>query len=450
MFSLDIFDEILRLNIGVSQSDNARMFELLSGIHPLRLHRYTSGREHNGWMVPHDWVVHRAEIRRDGKVLFDGTRHPMAVAGYSPSFEGKVLKDELDRHVFVKKELPDVYPFHCMNNYRPWARDWGFCVPFNVWKAWPAGEYEVALETEYRDGEMLVGEIHHDGECSDTVVFNAHTCHPCQFNDDLAGVAVILELFKWLRGRKTRWSYRAVLAPEHLGTVFYLADLPEAERRRLKMGAFVEMVGIDEDLILQQSFDGKSILDRVMTHALRRRNPGARVGAFRTVVGNDETVWEAAGIEIPFVSLSRCVKNTYYPQYHTNEDDLRITSEAKLREALEVLQETVEILESDRYVHRKFTGLVALSNPRYNLYVERPDPTVAKNLSERDLNLGRLQDRLPRYFDGSRTVFDIAERNDIDFATLRDYVGKFQDRGLVKLLPPDTLDAYKSTGGIVP
>jgi aminopeptidase-like protein len=436
MFHLDIFAEILKLNIGVSQADNEKMFALLNTIYPLSIHRYASGKEHNGWVVPHNWVVKKALIKKDGKVLFDGTQHPLAVAGYAPSFHGKISKQELDEHVFTRPELPNAYSYHCMNNYRPWARFWGFTMPHNIYKDWTDGEYEIELETEYQDGEMLVGEAFHQGESDETIVFNAHTCHPTQFNDDLAGVAVILELFKHLKGKKTHYSYRGIFAPEHLGTVFYLGGLPDAEIAKMKMGAFVEMVGIDLPLALAQSFNGTSLIDKVAEYAMKQVNPETRVGAFRTIVGNDETVWEGAGIEIPFISISRCHKSPfYYTQYHTNEDDLSLNSVSRLEETLTVLKNMVNIFENNKAMRRKFKGLLALSNPKHDLYIERPDPTVAKDLSEVQLKMGYMQDYLQRLFDEQTSVFDIAQRFDVPFEALSDYLKKFEAKGLIEFLP---------------
>lgn len=436
MFHLDIFEKILKLNIGISQTDNEQMFALLNEIYPLKIHRYTSGKEHNGWVVPHNWIVHKALIKKDGNVLFDGTKHPLAVAGYSPSFTGKISKKELDERVFTRPELPNAYSFHCMNNYRPWATFWGFTMPHNIYKEWTDGEYEIELETEYRDGEMLVGEIFHQGESDEVIVFNAHTCHPTQFNDDLAGVAVILELFKYLKGKKTHYSYRGIFAPEHLGTVFYLGGLSDNEIKKMKMGAFIEMVGIDLPLALQKSFTGEHLIDKVAEYVCKNVNPETRVGDFRTIVGNDETVWEGAGIEIPFISISRCHKSPfYYTQYHTNEDDFSINSVSRLEETLEVLKQMVNIFENNKVIRRKFKGLLALSNPKHNLYIERPDPTVAKNLSEVQLKMGFMQDYLQRLFDEKTSVFEIAQRFDVPFETLSDYLKKFEEIDLIEFLP---------------
>jgi len=429
---LDLLRRLAEIPLGVSQAENAAAFALLDAALPLQLNAFESGREHNGWVVPHDWRVRTAAIRKDGETLFDGTVHPLAVAGYSTSFQGVVTKEELDRHLFSSPAFPDAYVFNAVQNYRPWARDWGFCVPHSVRAGWGPGEYEVDLQVDFVTGTMLVGEHLHHGRTEETVVFNAHTCHPVQANDDLSGVVVILALFDWLRGQETRYSYLAVLAPEHLGTVFYLADLAPERLAQIRLGCFVEMVGTSGPLVLQQSFGGASAIDRVAEQALRSVQAELDVRPFRTVIGNDETVWEAPGIEVPMVSVSRWP----YPEYHTSEDSPSIMSQERLDETLAALQRIVTTLEEDRLVERRFSGLPALSNPMYDLYVERWDPVVDKRLSEEQERLGAAQDRLLRYFDGRHTVFEIARELDLPFGALRDHVAGFAEKGLVELREP--------------
>lgn len=437
-FNLDLLARLIALNTGVAQSANDQAFACIRSSYPLSIRRYASGTEHNGWVVPENWIVRKALIKKGGDVLFDGMCHPLAVAGYSCSFAGRVSKTELDTHVFFSREVPSAHVFHCTNNYRPWVRTWGFCVPYELFSQWPPGEYDIELETEFENGAMLVGDWIIPGELRDEVVFNAHTCHPCQANDDWSGVVVILELFRWLATQPRRYTYRAVLGPEFLGTVFYLADLPEDERRRIRSGCFLESVGGASPIALQRSFSGSSILDEIAEYVIRAADGAARVAGFRELIGNDETVWEAPGIEIPTISIQR----TPYREYHTSEDTLAIISDVRLNETLTVLRRIVEILEADCTVHRRFEGLVALSNPRYNLYVERLDPAVDKSLSDVDLKMGRLQDHLPRYFDGEHTLFQIARHFDVPFEHLRDHIGNFAKHELVTLQPLQTLDEY--------
>lgn len=434
-----LFAELMELSLGVSQPDNRRALESIARRIPLNVIRVPSRTEHNGWIVPDEWHVRKATISRDGKLLFDGTRHPLAVAGYSRGFSGRIAKAELDRHVSTNPDFPDAFVFHSAGNYRPWQAHWGFCVPHREYSCWPDGDYDVDLITEFVLGEMLIGECHKQGRLRDTIVFNAHTCHPRQANDDLSGVVAIVALFEWLNRRGTKYSYQAVLAPEHVGTVFYLAGLPEEQRSRFKLGCFLEMVGSNTPLVLQQSFTGESIVDRVAEYALRRVQPELRVAPFRTVIGNDETVWEAPGIEVPFVSVSRYP----YPQYHTSDDNLAIISEERMRETLAALLEMINVFEHDCTATRKFTGLVALSNPKYRLYVERPDPAIDKHLSPEELRLGALQDRLPRYFDGRHTAFELARATGVSFDRIRSYWREFEAKGLVELSDVPSTDVYR-------
>ena len=206
------------------------------------------------------------------------------------------------------------------------------------------------------------------------------------------------------------------------------------------------MVGIDSPLVLQRSFTGAALIDRVATQVLRQHDPQLKTGDFRTIVGNDETVWEAPGIEIPCASLSRCFHPGYYAEYHTSRDDLDLNRVDKLEETLEMLKRMVAVFEDDCTIERHFDGLVALSNPKYSLYIERPDPTVAKTFSEEDVLLGHIQDVLPRYLDGSLTVFEIAERLQVPFGALRGYLGRFAEKGLIRLSPTKSLADYGLDG----
>lgn len=439
-FDFDLFARLLALRLGVAQRDNALALDWLSTIHPLEIHAYASGAEHNGWVVPHAWDVQKADVHHAGRRVFDGTSHPLGVIGYGSSFVGTVSKQELDRHVFYSEVFPDAFAFHCVNNYRPWASEWGLCIPWKEYQTWPDGSYQVDIQTSYTAGEMLVGSCLHEGTGHDTILLNAHLCHPCQANDDLSGVLVLMEFFRWISQRTTRYNYLGVVAPEHVGTVFFAADLQREDRTAsIGGGVFLEMLGSTGPLTLQQSFTGDRIIDRVAEHVLRAKVRDLRVGPFRSIIGNDETVWEAPGVEIPTISISRWP----YPEYHTSRDDLSIMSPASLDESLDVLKEMVTILEQDVRPRRNFAGLVALSNPKYALYTERPDPTVRKHLGIEDLRLGKLQDRLPRMLDGQLSVFDIADASDLPFDVVFDYLRRFEERGLVSVDPVSGLSWYQ-------
>lgn len=425
--------ELCAFATGVVAEDNARFFARIAKELPLTLLRYPSGSTHNGWVVPELWKVREATIRRNGRIIFDGLAHPLGVAIYSRPFAGELELDKLDQHLVSNPKLPSAYMYHCMWQYRPWQADWALSMPHALRETLTPGRYEVRLDTSLQPGELPVGICEHPGESGKVVVLNAHTCHPGMANDDFAGVALLVKLMQWLSSRRTRYTYRLVLGPEHVGTVFYLRDLPREELNRMVCGVFLDMPGTDGPFKAASSFLGNQAVDRAMRCAATNFAAKSVFTPWRQGAGNDETVWEAPGYEVPFVEVSRCLELLApFPEYHSSLDTAESLNVAHLEETYRVLQGFVEVLENDAVAHRRFTGLVCLSNPAYNLYVERPDPTVRKDLAFDSEKWGYLLDCLLRYFDGKTTISEIAMRHELSFSDVLAYIRRFEDKGLIK------------------
>ena len=419
---------------GVVADDNERLFARIAKELPLELHRWKSGDTFNGWVVPQNWRVKKAELRKNGKLVFDGRSHTLGVGRYSKSFSGRLDWKALRPKLVTNADLPDAYVFHCMWQYRPWAADWALSVPHKIFRKLGAGKYEVDLQTEYSPGEMLVASHDKRGRSDKTIVFHSNSCHPHMANDGFAGTAVLIRLFQWLRGRDTHYTYRLVIGPEHLGTVFYLRDMPSADLDRIVCGVFEEMPGTRGPIKIASTFRGGHMLDHAFANAARHYAKKFVQVPWRQGAGNDETVWEAPGYEVPFVEVTRSEDLMQpYREYHTSLDAPSLMKPAQLEEMLTVLQKVVETLEGNARMQRRFDGLIALSNPKYDLYVERKDPAIEKDLPEDSEKWGALLDSLLRYFDGSVTLLEIAEKHGLPFERVANYVRAFEEKGLVKL-----------------
>jgi aminopeptidase-like protein len=137
---------------------------------------------------------------------------------------------------------------------------------------------------------------------------------------------------------------------------------------------------------------------------------------------------------VPFVEVTRSESlMAPYREYHTSLDSPSLMQPAQLEEMLTVLQKVVESLEGNARMQRRFDGLICLSNPMYDLYVERKDPAIEKNLPEDSEKWGALLDSLLRYFDGSVTLLEIAERHELPFERVARYVRAFEEKQLVRL-----------------
>lgn len=430
--------DLCAFRTAVVADDNAALFERIGCEVPLRMFAFASSDEHNGWCVPQNWRVRRAKLYQDGREIFDGSGQALAVGYYAHSFSGELDRAELDPHLVSNPDLPDALMFHCMWQYRPWDADWVLSIPHRLRETLGPGRYQVEIETAYEPGAMLVGHHHKPGRSGKTIVLNCHTCHPHMANDGLAAAAVLIRLMQWLSARDTFYSYRLVLAPEHIGTVFYLRDLPRTEIDAMVGGIFQEMPGTMGPLKAASTFRGGQAIDRAVGQALRHHARAHVLVPWRKGAGNDETVWEAPGYEVPFVELTRC-EDQFAPfrEYHSDLDTADLMDPGQLEEMLTVLRETVEVLEGNAVMRRRFDGLVCLSNPRYALYRERPDPAVVKDLAADSEKWGHLLDCLFRYFDGRTSILDIAERHDLPFGALRRYLEAFAAKGLITFEPAE-------------
>ena len=207
-----------------------------------------------------------------------------------------------------------------------------------------------------------------------------------------------------------------IVAPEHLGSVFYLRDHPVDEVNRIVSGVFAEMPGNEAPVCVTSTFLGGQKLDRAFANAVRHCCRNGRTSDWRNGVGNDETVWESPGYEIPTAEITRSHNpNEPYPEYHSSLDNPDLMDLEQVYEFYEILRKVINTLENDARMYRKFDGLICLSNPEYDLYFERHDPAIDKNLSVDDEKWGHLLDYLFRYFDGSMSVLDIAEKHELPF-----------------------------------
>ncbi|MGE0392423.1 MAG: DUF4910 domain-containing protein [Vicinamibacterales bacterium] len=431
---LGLTRELCAFAAGVVADDNERLFARLQQELPFTLTRVPSGSEHNGWVVPDNWRVERARLTRDGAVVFDGTAHTLGVARYSTSFTGTLDWRELEPHLVTNADLPDAYMFHCMWQYRPWAADWALSVPHRIYRDLGPGAYQVELVTTRTPGDMILAEYEHRGRSARTIVFNTNTCHPHQANDGFAAVAMMVRLFQWIRTQDTYYTYRLLLAPEHLGSVFYLKDRSRADLERMVCGIFAEMPGTASGIRSAGTFLGRQPLDAAIENALRHHARAHQIAAWRCGAGNDETVWEAPGYEVPFIEATRSEREgQHYREYHSSADDPDLMDQGQIHEFCVVLQKTVETLERNARLYRTFDGLICLSNPKYDLYLERWDPTVDKPIDETAERWGHLLDSLFRYFDGSMTILDIATKHDLPFDRLWQYLRRFEAKGLIEM-----------------
>lgn len=412
----------------VSDGFDAALYRLAQEV-PMLIHEYPSGTACWTWRIPEKWSCQAAYLETlDGRRLLDAAVHPLHVVSYSLPFEGLVGREELLHHLHVHPRLPDAIPFV----FKYYDRDWGLCTSQVQRDALDQDQYRVVIRTAFEPGILKVGEVVIPGQSPESFVLVAHLCHPAMANDDLTGVLVGLEAARVLLERAQErpphlvpfYTYRLLILPETIGSVAYLSH-NEDKIPDMVGGLFLEMLGNASPHALQGSFQPHSQADLCLTAALPALDPQAYTGAFRRIIDNDERQFNAPGVRVPMLSLSRVEPSGSptrpYREYHSSLDTPEIVTPERLRASVQMVLGLIEAWEHNQYVVNQFKGEVFCSG--YGIWIDyRVNPQGHRRLFE-------IMERC----DGEHTVADIASELGISFQSTWEVVAMLQEKGLVLL-----------------
>ena len=408
----------------VSDGYDAALQALATQI-PMDILEYPTGTECLTWLVPEKWTCREALLETlDGLVLFSYRDNPLHCVSYSLAFEGIVTREELFRHLHTHPRLDDAIPFI----FKYYERDWGLCCSKNLKDSLTDEKYHVVIDSEFSCGSLKVGECIARGASDQTFVLCAHLCHPAMVNDDLSGVVVGMQVMQELLKRsELRYTYRFLILPETIGSVAYLSDHLQLVPQMVG-GLFLEMLGLDNPHALQLSFNGETEVDRCLSAVLASSSPEAWIGSFRTVVGNDERQFNAPGIRVPMLSLSRVLRDRsngwpYYPEYHSSRDTPELAQEARLAESRDLVLRMVDAIETNEIPVNLFKGEVFCS--RYGLHID----------AYSNLEGNRALFDILFLVDGTRSVTEIARLCGTSVGAVRSVLEELRAQGLIAYAP---------------
>ena len=407
---------------------------------------FPSGDRCGSWTSPPSWIVKFARlIGPDGEIIADWENHHLHLYTYSPSFSGKVSREELEDHLFSIPSKPDRIPFHFRNQYRFWEPEWGFCITQKVRDKLPSGNYSVEISTKYEDGLMEMAEQVHTGRLKDSILLVGHFDHPHMCNDGLVGCLAGHEIITRLANTKTHLTYRMLSTVEIVGSVFYAGS--NAKQNSVCEALFVAAAGAQAPLAYQTSFSGNSVLDRIMRHVMSTQSAVWTEHEFRLgLLGNDETAFDVGGVDIPCGSIMRGP----FEQYHTDDDTPDNVDPENFEEVVNLVSRVISIIERNATLERQFSGLPCLSSPDLDLYfsptlMSSVEQDVLKgnffsNLPDEIMNivhqrtdrLNYLMNILPIMCDNHYTVLDIAEKTNLPFEFVDLYTDQWVEKGLLK------------------
>lgn len=393
---------------------------ILADYFPLDVHEVPTGTEVFDWTVPREWNIRDAYIKdTQGRRVVDFAKSNLHVVSYSAPIRARLPLNELKRHIHTLPDRPTVIPYR--TSY--YAETWGFCMAHEDFLALSEGEYDVCIDSTLSEGSLTYGEFVHRGESDHEVLISAHVCHPSLADDNCSGLSVLAHVAAEIAKRKTRLTYRFIIAPGTIGAITWLAR-NEQTAQRIKAGMLLSCVGDRAAPVFKRSRNGNAHIDRVMQNVLAHSSPKGMLIDF-SPYGYDERQYCSPGFDLPVGLLQRSQFGTF-PEYHTSSDNLNFIASESLEASCRIVLDAIGVLEADR----RMLNLSPMCEPqlgRRGLYSNTGgDPNAAARAMAMLWVLN--------FSDGRHSLLDIAERAGIPFVTVHEASEKLLGAGLLREL----------------
>jgi aminopeptidase-like protein len=379
-------------------------------------HEVPTGTPVFDWTVPEEWNIRDAWVKNAaGERVIDFRRSNLHVLHYSVPVRARVGVEELKRHLHTLPDHPEWIPYR--TSY--YERNWGFCVEHQKLAELVESDYEVCIDATLADGSLTYGESTIAGETAEEFLLSCHACHPSLCNDNLSGVALTTELAKLLAPLELRYSYRFLFIPGTIGSIAWLAR-NEERVPLIRHGLVVACVGDGGPFHYKRSRRGAEI-DRAAEHVLRRSGREYAVRDF-SPYGYDERQYCSPGFDLPVGSLTRSPHGSF-PEYHTSADGLDFVAPRHLAESLRRYLEVIDVVENNR--------CCSSTNPK-------GEPQLGKRGLYRAIggaNAERAEMALLwvlNLSDGKHDLLEIADRAELDFASIREAAEILGRHGLLR------------------
>jgi len=290
-----------------------------------------SGSKIFDWTVPPEWSVKEAYIKNKfGEKIIDFSSNNIHLVSYSEPVKQIIDTESLLEKIHTLPDHPDWIPYR--TSY--YKRNWGFCCEHNLLSSKKfTGPFEVKIDSNFDDkGQMNWLECSKIGELKDEIIISTYCCHPSLANDNLSGLVAATLLFEYISKRKTKYSYRLVIAPETIGSVAFLS---QANTKNIIGGMIMTCVAGPGNFSIKEGFDKNHWINKSALHAVDEYT-NSNFDIFPFVPdGSDERQYSSPGFKIVTPSIHKS-KYYEYDEYHTSADNLDFISSENLFKSLEI------------------------------------------------------------------------------------------------------------------
>ena len=439
------FDRLWPILRSITGEGVRETHKILKEIIPLKTIEIPSGTKVHDWVVPKEWGISDAYIiDPNGNKICNIKKNNLHVLNYSTPINKTVSLNELQKHLYSIKELPNAIPY--LTSY--YGKNWGFCIQDNIRKKLKPGKYRVLIDSKHFNGSMTISDKVLKGKSKKEILFTTYTCHPSMANNELSGPLVSAFLYKKLSSLKKRYfTYRFVFHPETIGSIAYLSKKGKYLKKNVFAAYNLTCLGLKgSPTTYKRSRIGNSISDLVAEKILKNKHKkGLKISDFYPS-GGDERQYCSPGYNLPMGVIMRGVPGSY-PEYHSSMDNKKKISIKTLIEMINIFFEICKFFESFKYKKININKTHNLRKKRVkknNCYLNL-NPYCEPHLSKRNLQKTIDSSRIIRvelyaikwllcYSDGFHDIKSISKKSGINVNILQKKAKECCLKGLLKKL----------------
>jgi aminopeptidase-like protein len=400
-----LLKRLFPINRSITGNGNRRTLKILQEYIPLKIKEYPSGQQVYNWTIPKEWNINDAWIKdENGEKLIDFKNSNLHIISYSIPTHKKIKWEELKKHLFYLKELPNAIPYR--TSY--YNETWGFCLSYNQFLEleykYKGKELEVFIDSKLENGSLSIGELIIEGKSKKEYLISTYICHPSMANDSLSGVVTTTFLAKQLLKIKDKleYSYRIIFVPETIGAIAYCANNEEV-MKSIKNGLVITTCGGLGEYGYKQSWEKNNFINEMIEEVFIENNIDFITYPF-DIHGSDERQYSSQGFRINCATITKD-KYYEYKEYHTSLDNLNFVKAENLNKTLSLYLQLINKMDKN-IIYKNLQPNCEIMLSKHDLYPKIGGAQLPNSdVSELDIILWSLF-----YMDGEMSLYVISKK----------------------------------------
>jgi len=399
-FYSNLFDRLYPIPRSITGNGYRKSLDILKKHIPFKIYKFKSGSKVFDWKVPMEWVIKNAFLKVNNNLICNYKNNNISVVNYSTRVKKKTLFKYIKDKVYTLKEKPKLTPY--VTSY--YKKDWGFCLPYNIYKKINLNsKIEALIDSKFKKGSVDIGVKILKGNSKKLIIVSSYLCHPSMANNELSGPLVMIGIYKYIESIKNRkFTYLFLINPETIGSLCFLKRFKNKIYKNFFSGFVLTCLGGNKKLNYKLSKKKNSFFDRMFTNLFQYGLVDLR--KFDPTSGSDERQFCSPGFNFGFGQISRLIYKTY-KEHHTDGDNKKIMGINNIISSKDKICMFISILEFAGKIKRVMPyGEIQLS--KYNLYPSKNFHSLDSDFQKNKLTkivLGILS-----YADGIKDIIDIA------------------------------------------